>query len=346
MSEIVEEVLAALRHRLGTENSVLVRDPAAFEELARQVGYVLEDVLARADRPAGSGMAPTGEARLFSVEVGVQRARQGVHPVESLRAATALFEVALPVIAARFAGDAPQLLAVSLALHEAIMDRVVLGALSYVDFLLDKLQASRREERRRIARELHDRVSHGMGLALQNLELHRHYVSRDAERAEAKLTATVGALNEALRTVGQLSAELRRSVGIDGIEQALQAYLKAAVPAPVQATLTITGDAKALPPSMSEELYLIMREATRNALRHADPTELRLALAVAETTVTAAVTDNGSGFDPETVVRAPGGGLLSMSERAQLLRGTLELASAPGNGTTVTVRVPLAGNGL
>jgi signal transduction histidine kinase len=223
------------------------------------------------------------------------------------------------------------------------MDRAARASRSYIDFLLEKLRASYREERRRIARELHDRVAHGMGLVAQNLELYRQYLGRDAERAQAKLTAAVGAVGDALRTVRQLSAELRRSVGTAGIQQALQMYLLSTVPATVQATLQFSGDAAALPPPVSEELYLIVREATWNALRHADATELHLAMTVTETAVIATVADDGRGFEIGGVAETRGSGLLTMAERAHLLNGTVQISSELGKGTTVTVRVPLAG---
>jgi signal transduction histidine kinase len=109
------------------------------------------------------------------------------------------------------------------------MDRVTVAALSYVDFLMDRLQASRQDERRRIARELHDRIGHGMGLARQNLDLFQHYTKHDPARAPAKMANALGSLAEAMRTVQQLSAELRRSVGDAGLEPALRSYLRANV---------------------------------------------------------------------------------------------------------------------
>jgi signal transduction histidine kinase len=196
-------------------------------------------------------------------------------------------------------------------------------------------------ERRRIARELHDRVGHGMGLALQNLELYHHYAQRDPERGRAKLAATATVLRDCARAVRQLSSELRRSVDGDGIGPALEAYLRGAAPPTLRTSLAVVGDTTALPPEVSEELYLILREATWNAVRHAGAAELRLVLAVTDAWVTASATDDGRGFDPGAV-HGRGGGLASMAERAHLLRGSLDVTSASGRGTTVTLRIPLA----
>jgi signal transduction histidine kinase len=372
-SAMLQEISGLLRQRLEAENSTLVRDAAAFDELMRQAAYILGDVLARTEQalaeapgepdlgkpapgaPAGAAeaaqrrypdMHPAGEDKLFSVEIGTHRARRGIHPAESLRAATILFEVAFPVLVKQLAPQHPaRAMSLGLALHEATMDRVALASLSYVDFLLEKLQASRQEERRRIARELHDRVSHGMGLALQNLDLYRYYAQREPERGTEKMTAAVGALGEVLRTVQQLSAELRRSVGTDGVQRALQAYVGANAPSSIKATIEFTGDPKTLPPNVSEELYLILREATRNVLRHADATRLRISVEISESQVEAEVIDDGRGFAVAATDTAPGGGLPSMAERAQLLHGTLDLDSQLGRGTRVVLRVPLTGGG-
>jgi signal transduction histidine kinase len=145
--------------------------------------------------------------------------------------------------------------------------------------------------------------------------------------------------------VRNLSAELRRSVGEHGLERTLDAYLAANVPTSVQYTVTTTGDVKVLPPDVLEELYLIMREAVRNALRHADPTRLDLSIDVGESAVTAAVVDDGCGFDSGDPERAQGG-LPSMYERALLLHGDMQLTSAPGQGTRVEVRIPFSEAGL
>ena len=230
---------------------------------------------------------------------------------------------------------------VSVALYESVMDRITLASLSYVDFLMDKLRGSRQEERLRIARELHDRVGHSMALTLQSLDLLQHYAQRDPDRAELKLFEALTSLTEAMQTVQQMSAELRRSVDKAGTAVALRAYLLANAPPEVTATLEVRGDEKLLPPNVSEELYLILREATRNALRHAEASEIRLLMEIGNDTVQASVVDNGRGFRVESAAARPSGGLPSMRERAELLRGDLIVTSVPGVGTNVRVIVHL-----
>ncbi|MFV2013548.1 MULTISPECIES: sensor histidine kinase [unclassified Micromonospora] len=343
---ILDEVLSAFTRALRQQGNQLISRPEVAEQLADQVASVLDDVAAQLRLPDTFRITLTGEARLPSVEIGAQRAEHGIHPVESLRAAITLFEVGLPIISREFAPtDSISATRISKLFHEAIMARVAVGSLSYVTFLMTKLQESRQEERRRIARELHDRVLHGMSLTLHRLDLNRHYAEHDQARARANLDSAVEYLGEAVRTVQQLSAELRRCVGEEGLASALREYLKVTTPPSVRVSLRITGDAKALPPDTTEELYLILREAVRNALRHAAPRRLDVTVNAAATEVRAVVSDDGRGFDSSGPYRA-GGGLPSMRERALLLRGRLSVVSEPGRGTRVEVRVPLMKSGL
>jgi signal transduction histidine kinase len=340
--DFVREILDRYAHRLGAEGNALIRDPQSFDEVLRQARLIIGDTLARIGGQVGAAEpAPVG-SEFLSVEIGTIRAKTGVHPIESLRAAALLYEVALPVLLSRRGMGADDRVAtVSVVLYEEVMDRIALASLSYVDFLVDKLRASRQEERLRIARELHDRVGHSMALTLQSLDLFQHYASHDPESAEPKLYEALTSLTEAMQTVQEMSAELRRSVDKAGAEDALRAYMRANVPPNVIATLDVRGDAKLLLPSVSEELYLILREATRNALRHADASEIRLRMEISDDTVVASVTDDGRGFQVETVLAMPTGGLPSMMERAELLRGDLSVTSRPSAGTTVRVTVPL-----
>lgn len=197
-------------------------------------------------------------------------------------------------------------------------------------------------EWRRISRELHDSIGHSMAVALQHLDLHGHFKSGDPERAQRELDAAVNSLNESMRAVRHLSAELRRSVRKTGLRRALEDYLATSVPCEVQVDLSIAGDVNGLPSNICEEVYLILREAIRNALRHAQPSELSLSVAAGETAVTVSCADNGHGFDVAAIGDLPGNGLSSMTERARILHGWLDVKSAIGEGTTITFRVPLA----
>jgi signal transduction histidine kinase len=341
-----DEILGEYVRRLREADSPLLDNTQAREQLLRQAESVLDDLaVGHFGGAAEPGPALGGGPRLLTADVGAARAMQGIHPTASLNAAIILFEAALPVLARQFAGDGPQALAACVALNRAIMQRVALAAVPYVALLISKLRTSNLGERQRVARELHDRAAHGVGVGLNNLELYRLYTQSDPERARSKLDAADKVLREALDTIRALSADLRQAVGERSLEEVVRAYLRDNVPVSAHAELVTAGDSKLLPPEIAEELYLILREAMRNALLHSRTTELTVRMDVQPKSAWGSVSDNGCGFDMPDALKSPSsGGLMSMAERAEFLGGVLDVSTAPGRGTTVTVIIPLPQN--
>jgi signal transduction histidine kinase len=199
-------------------------------------------------------------------------------------------------------------------------------------------------ERRRVARELHDKVAHSLGVALNSLELHDAYLERDPSRAERELRVAALAVRGALQAVQELSADLRSEETRTGIDRALRDYLRMVADPAIDWSVTVEGDDRLLPAELRDELYLILREAARNALVHAGAQHLVITVAFLAGGVAGTVTDDGRGFDPAS---HPGtGGLTAMRERAEARGGSLVVSSKTGAGTVVQVHVPIppAGN--
>lgn len=214
--------------------------------------------------------------------------------------------------------------------------------MSYVNYLIRKAHDSHADERRRVGRELHDRVAHSIMVVFRSLELHEVYKAQGSPRAQEKLEFAKKMAQEALKSARDLSSELRHSSAEEGLEVALSEHLRMIVPPGVDARLSAKGDESVIAPEVRDELFLVLREAVRNAVAHARAQKIRIELCTTEDRVRAAVEDDGKGFDPdEAKASSDGTGLASMSERAALLGGTLNLLSAPGGGTRVEVSVPL-----
>jgi signal transduction histidine kinase len=194
-------------------------------------------------------------------------------------------------------------------------------------------------ERRRVARELHDQVAHSLGVALNSLELHEIYLKEDPPRAERQLRIATRAVRGALERVRGLSSDLRGHEVDGGLEDALIDYLRTVAPPALAWTVVVSGDDHGLLAELRDELYLILREAARNALIHSAARHLEIVVDVGADAVRAMVADDGRGFDPRQ--HPATGGLASMRERAQLLDGSLELSSGPDKGTVVHVHVPV-----
>ncbi|MCZ2828510.1 histidine kinase [Modestobacter sp. VKM Ac-2986] len=331
-----DEVVAAFLADVALVSPRLVADPDLRALLAGRALAVLHTTRARLRGQPAPERAP---------DVGAVRARSHVHPAESLRAASLLFRHALPPLLSQAAGlvTGPRAAErIALVLHEVIDALVVPAATSYVDVLLSRISDANRDERRRVARDLHDHTSHGIGAAMQGLDLALHLVDTGRPLDPDRLRSTRQLLLDTLNDVRSLATRLRDMVGHRTLAQALQEYLDFTVPVGLSATLTEQGEeAVELPSHVKEESYLIVREAIRNSLLHArGATRLDVTLRVAGAQLTAVVEDDGAGFDPATVDTTRTVGLASLRERAHGLGGRAVLDAGPG-GVTMTLTVPL-----
>jgi len=202
------------------------------------------------------------------------------------------------------------------------------------------LSRAQSEERARISRDLHDRVAHSMAVAYQSLQLYEALKERDPDAAGAKLDLARRMARESLESTRNLSMELRRPEAAAGLSSALSNLLKTTVPPGMDSALSVEGDESLVPPGLRGQIYLILREAIRNAVSHARASRLEVRVSIEQDGITGVVEDDGRGFVPE---EAPGVGLRSMGERAGLLGGSVGVVSAPGKGARVEVRVPLEG---
>ncbi len=207
--------------------------------------------------------------------------------------------------------------------------------------LLAKLIDAQEDERRRIARELHDGVGQALTSIMVGLKILNQLNSideRTTKRAELRRIA-----GESLEQVRLLGRQLRPSILDDlGLSVALERYgsefskLYPHVTVDVHSSLSVR-----LPHTTETSLYRIMQEAMTNAARHADARAISVLLAQRGNRVQAIVEDDGHGFNPHTArAKRNSVGLHSMTERAELLGGKIAIESGE-NGTTVYIEVPL-----
>ena len=199
-------------------------------------------------------------------------------------------------------------------------------------------------ERNRISRELHDRVAHSMGVAHQSLQLYEALAEKDPVQAHGKLHTAKEMTKTALEQTRNLSMELRRSETANGLVPALQDLLEVAVPDSVSAELSTSGAESRLSDHQRGQLYLILREAVRNVVRHSGCHRLTVGLHITSEEVSGYVEDDGSGFEGNGETQG-GLGLRSIRERAALLEGTVEVYSSPEGGAVVQVCLPLRNGG-
>lgn len=195
------------------------------------------------------------------------------------------------------------------------------------------------EERKRLARDLHDETNQALTGILLRLEALAHDLPAQLRPRVVELKQLVsGAMDELVTLARQL-----RPAALDdhGLVAALEAQLaRLRSRSGVAAELLVSGEPERLSPDQQSALYRIAQEALTNAQRHARATRIEVELACSGDCARLTVTDDGVGFDPTS--DADGGlGLRGMAERARLAGGELDLRSAPGSGTAVSVTIPL-----
>lgn len=209
---------------------------------------------------------------------------------------------------------------------------------NYVQLATD----AQEEERKRLARELHDETIQMLVVARGSLEV----ASRQPVSSAAPLASTIATLDRAIAELRRVCRDLRPSILDDlGLIQALEALtVELADRAGLMVTVTCECDEHRLEARTEVVLYRIAQEALHNIERHSGATHASVTLIAGPDAVALRVTDDGRGFWPQDGGAGPAEtgrlGLLGMQERARSLGGVLKIESSPGAGTLVEIRAP------
>jgi signal transduction histidine kinase len=199
-----------------------------------------------------------------------------------------------------------------------------------------------KDERQRIARELHDTIEQELaGLSVQ-LRNARQRLAHAPGQAGTSLDLAEKMLRHC-REEARTSIRDLRSVALEqrGLHGALEEFLAPlAAECGAQFAIDVEGTPRSLPGSSEIHLLRIAHEAAANAARHAAPRKIRVRLEYGHDTVTLEVSDDGRGFDPEAPAPRGHFGILGMQERANKLNATLSIESKAGSGTTVRIVAP------
>jgi NarL family two-component system sensor histidine kinase LiaS len=196
------------------------------------------------------------------------------------------------------------------------------------------------EERNRLARELHDSAKQQAFAAAAQISGIRALIGRDPAAAEAHLIQTEHIIDQLRQELTSLIFELRPAeLDSQGLAPALDAYVAEwARQNQIGAELRLKGE-RPLPIEIEQALFRIAQEALANVARHSQAENVEIALIFNLDHLILTVTDDGQGFDIKS--RPTGFGLHSMKQRAEFLGGEFTINPGPGNGTTLTCKMPL-----
>ena len=228
------------------------------------------------------------------------------------------------------AREANRRLAASLAENAALQEQVLAQA----------RDAGVRDERQRMAREIHDTLAQGLTGIISQLRAAEHAGDDPAgwRRHVAAATELAGeSLSEARRSVHALRPEPLRSARLGEALSGVAQQWSARHGIPVR--VATTGTPRPLRPEAEAALLRVAQEALANAAKHAGATRVGVTLSYLDREVAVDVRDDGGGFDPARAGTG-GFGLIAMRQRIEGLSGTLLIESEPGAGTGISARVP------
>ncbi len=212
--------------------------------------------------------------------------------------------------------------------------------------LAANLESVREEERTQIARELHDQL--GQALTAMKFDLAwltDRLVQKDAALAKKAKAVTIQ-MDTMIKTVRRIATELRPGMLDDlglaaSIEWLARDFEKRTG---IECEVSVSSEDLPLPPVQSLALFRIFQEALTNVARHAGAQHIEVKLAATSEALTLKVLDDGRGIQADELTGLHSLGLLGMRERAQRLGGSFDIQGVPGDGTIVTVSIPVKQN--
>jgi signal transduction histidine kinase len=194
-------------------------------------------------------------------------------------------------------------------------------------------------ERERMAAEIHDTLAQGFTSILMLLQAAEPYIGRDPSKARRQVGLAARTARENLAEARALVAAVPpAALGGSSLDDAVRRLAdRLGEELDVDTEYTVSGEPRRLSPTVEVVVLRAAQEGLANVRKHAKAGHIVIDLAYGAASVRLEIRDDGTGFDPEP---ARGFGLRGMRERVGQVGGTLDISSAPGAGTSVTVEVP------
>lgn len=231
---------------------------------------------------------------------------------------------------------------VAVAMENARLYEVERDARRRLRDLAGYLQDAREKERKRIAREVHDELGQTLTALKFDLSQLAKQLPQDALALRQRANEMAGLIDHAIHTVRRVSTELRPGLLDDlGLAAAIEWQAEEfAGRTGVRTNLYLSEDVFSLTSDVVTALFRIFQETLTNVARHAHASQVRVELVADPGQVTLRVRDDGRGISEREIMDPQALGLLGMRERARALGGEVTIEGVPGQGTTVTARIP------
>lgn len=197
------------------------------------------------------------------------------------------------------------------------------------------------DERQRMAREIHDTIAQGLTGVITQIEAINQTWGDEAEvhrRLDTAADLARESLTEVRRSVQALRPGPLETTRLPDALGDIATSWSAVNKVPVE--VTTTGDRRPLHPEVEVVLLRAAQEGLANAAKHSSASRVGITLSFLDESIALDIRDDGNGFDPATAVFESGFGLAAMRQRVQNAHGNLQVESAPGEGTALSVRIP------
>lgn len=207
--------------------------------------------------------------------------------------------------------------------------------------LAARLQHAREEERKKVARDLHDQIGQILTAIKMDMAWAGRHLRHDQQELQDRISRAIGLANDGVVSVRRICSGLRPGILDDlGLAAAIEWQANEfASRTGVRVNVSLPPVEWRLDGDQSTAIFRIFQECLTNVARHAEAKTVRASLCEEGDDLLLVVQDDGKGFRESEVARSLG--VLGMKERAQACGGDVQVASLPGKGTTVTARVPL-----
>lgn len=335
------------------DGTVFIGEEARLE-CQRQVAGIVEDFL---QSLAQGTMVIDERSVAEAAELGTKLLFNAISPAAFARSSAAIFDVACVAVLESVGGDpdcnanpggadngevAQRLLTALRALHRSAAERFQLAADRYEEVVLQQATEIQASDRLRLARRIHDEVGNDLTLAIRYLDLHDAYQATDPGRAGDRVSAARHTLRRVLEAVRLPASALRLEPPVVNIGLALRSFLRAFEVSDVVLGIRVDADEAKIPENIRNELFIIVREALKNAITHARAHQVRATVRIVAGSIEAEIEDDGVGIragggHPQP----PGDGMTSMRERTELLGGRFSMSAGSLTGSRIEIRIPL-----
>jgi len=216
-------------------------------------------------------------------------------------------------------------------------------------YLSKNIMKAHEEERKRIAREIHDGPAQSVSNLSMKLEICKRYFSDgNMDVFTSEMNNLSGSIHSIVKEIRTIIYDLKPSILEDGLIKAIQRHIEIfSTSNDINIDFTYSGEDSEIEYYMTSTIYRIVQEALSNVKKHAEASNINIEVSITKTVIALDILDDGKGFEVDELKtrefdKLKGGfGIQGILERLELIGGSMDIQSAPGKGTGLHIHIPI-----